>query len=244
VASNLSLQRSTLEATPARFYARGHGRGISMIDFERARTVMVDTQVATSSVTDRRLLAVLRRIPRERFVPENVRDLAYLDRDVPLGQGRVLTAPAPFARLIQLAEITPQDKVLDAGAGTGYSTAVLAALSATTIALESDAALARTARSNLDGLGIENAEVVTGEVQAASHAPFDVVVVEGVVASPPPQLLAFLREGGRLVALIETPNGPEVPHLFVRQGGALAGRSGFDPLKPVRTPATDDVFVF
>jgi protein-L-isoaspartate(D-aspartate) O-methyltransferase len=215
-----------------------------MIDYARARTTMVDNQIATSAVTDRTLLAVFRRIPRERFVPEAVRALAYVDRDVPLGAGRVLTAPAPFARLVQLAAIAPSEKVLDAGAGTGYSTAVLAALSARTVALETDTALAAEARANLGAIGVANADVVSGQVQAAKDAPFDVVVVEGAVDAPPPQYLALLREGGRLVALISTPNGPEVPHLFVRQGGALTGKSGFDPLKPARTPAADDVFVF
>jgi protein-L-isoaspartate(D-aspartate) O-methyltransferase len=215
-----------------------------MIDFARARQTMVDNQVTTSSVTDRRLLAVLRRIPREQFVPESARDLAYIDRDIPLGQGRVLSAPAPFARLIQLADITPADKVLDAGAATGYSTAVLAALSDKTVALETDAKLAQQSRANLAAAGLPGVTVVTGQLQAASEAPFDVIVVEGVVESPPPQLLNLLREGGRLVALIATTNGPEVPHLFVKQGGTLAGKSGFDPLKPARTSATDDVFVF
>ena len=215
-----------------------------MIDYAHARTVMVDNQITTSSVTDRRLLATLRRIPRERFVPEAVRDLAYVDRDVPLGAGRVLTAPAPFAQLVQLAAITPTDKVLDAGAGTGYSSAVLASLSAKTVALETDASLAGDAKANLDAVGLNRVKVVYGQVMAASHAPFDVVVVEGIVESPPPQFLALLREGGRLVALIGGDNAPEVPHLFVKQGGTLAGKSGFDPLKPARTPATDDVFVF
>ena len=215
-----------------------------MIDYTLARNTMVDNQVTTSAVTDRKLLAVLRRTPRERFVPEAVRELAYVDRDIPLGSGRVLTAPAPFARLVQLAALVETDKVLDAGAGTGYSTAVLAALSAKTVALETDTRLAREAQANLGALGIANIGIVSGQLQAAAEAPFDVVVVEGVVETPPPQFLALLREGGRLVALIASENAPEVPHLFVKQGGTLAGKSGFDPLKPARRAATDDVFVF
>ena len=121
---------------------------------------------------------------------------------------------------------------------------MLASLSAKTVALETDATLARKAEANLAALGIANIAIVSGQLQAAAEAPFDVVVVEGVVDAPPPQFLALLREGGRLVALIGGDNAPEVPHLFVKQGGTLAGKSGFDPLKPARTPATDDVFVF
>jgi protein-L-isoaspartate(D-aspartate) O-methyltransferase len=215
-----------------------------MIDYTHARNTMVDNQIATSSVTDRKLLGLFRAIPRERFVPLAMRDLAYVDRDIPLGGGRVLTAPAPFAKLIQLAAIAPTEKVLDAGAGSGYSTVILAALSARTVALETDAKLSREARTNFESMRIANAAVIMGQLQAASEAPYDVVVVEGTVEAPPPQYLALLREGGRLVALIAAPNGPPVPHLFVRQGGALAGKSGFDPLKSGRAPATDDVFVF
>jgi protein-L-isoaspartate(D-aspartate) O-methyltransferase len=134
--------------------------------------------------------------------------------------------------------------VLDVGAGTGYSTAVLASLSARTVALEPDAKLSQEARANFEALRIANVAVVMGQLQAAAEAPYDVVVIEGAVESPPPQFLALLREGGRLVALLASPNGPGVPHLFIKQGGTLAGKSGFDPLKAARTSVTDDVFVF
>ena len=215
-----------------------------MIDFAQARRTMVDNQVATSSITDRQLLAAMRRIPRERFVPAGVRDLAYIDRDVPLGQGRVLSAPAPFAQLVQLAAITVDDKVLDAGGGTGYSAAVLAALSKQTVALETDPALAAEARKNLAAEGVANALVVTGQLQAAAEAPFDVVVVEGVVEAPSPQLLTLLREGGRLVALIGAANAPPVAQLFIKEAGSVTPQGSFDALR--RTPAKpgDEAFVF
>jgi protein-L-isoaspartate(D-aspartate) O-methyltransferase len=215
-----------------------------MIDFAQARKTMVDNQVATSSITDRKLLAAMRRIPRERFVPAGVRDLAYIDRDVPLGQGRVLLAAAPFAQLVQLAAITVEDKVLDVGSGSGYTTAVLAALSKQTVALESDSGLAKNARESLAAEGIGNALVVTGQLQAAAEAPFDVVVVEGVVEAPSLQLLTLLREGGRLVALIGTANAPPVAQLFVKEAGSITPQGSFDALR--RTPAKpgDEAFVF
>lgn len=216
-----------------------------MIDFAHARKTMVDNQVATSSITDRPLLAAMRRIPRERFVPAALRDLAYIDREVPVAPGRVLAAPAPFARLAQLAAITPTDKVLDAGSGTGYSTAVLASLAARAVGLEIDSALAKLARENLAGEGIANVAIVTGQVQAAGEAPFDVVVVEDLVEAPPSAMLTLLREGGRLVAWIGKGGVPPVARIFFNQGGVLAGRAAFDAQQPARRPAAgDQAFIF
>ena len=215
-----------------------------MIDFAQARKTMVDNQVVTSSITDRRLLAAMRRIPRERFVPAAVRDLAYIDRDVPLGQGRVLSAPAPFAQLVQLAAITVDDKVLDVGSGSGYSTAVLAALSKQTVALETDAGLAKDARENLAAEAVGNALVVSGQLQAAAEAPFDVVVVEGVIEAPSPQLLTLLREGGRLVALIGSANAPSVAQIFIKEAGSLTGQANFDALRRTPGKPADEAFVF
>jgi protein-L-isoaspartate(D-aspartate) O-methyltransferase len=215
-----------------------------MTDFAQARRAMVDSQVAPASVTDRRLLAAMRRIPRERFVPEAQHDLAYIDRDVPLARGRVLSAPAPFARLVQLAGIGEGDKVLDAGAASGYSTAVLAALAGRVVALETDATLATSARENLAAEGIANATVVAGQVQAAAEAPFDVVVVEDVVEVAPPQLLALLGEGGRLVALVSNNGAPPTATLFTSQGRAVAGKASFGALQRPSGLREDDAFIF
>lgn len=215
-----------------------------MIDFAQARSTMVDTQVATSSVTDRRLLAALRTVPRERFVPEHLRPLAYIDRDITVAGGRVLSAPAPFARLVQLAAIEEGDKVLDAGCATGYSSAVLARLAGEVVALETDSTLAATARANLAAEGLDAIAVVEGHMQAAAEAPFDVVVVEDVVAGMPPHLLALLREGGRLVALVSANGAPPVAHLFLKQGDKVTGQAAFDTQRRSTAPRGDDAFVF
>lgn len=215
-----------------------------MTDFAQARSAMVDNQVATSSVTDRRLLSALRRVARERYVPQGQRDLTYIDRDVPLAAGRALRAPAPFARLVQLAGIGEGDKVLDAGAASGYSTAVLAALAGQVVALETDPGLAKSARENLAAEGLSNTSIVTGQLQAAAEAPFDVVVVEDVVATAPPQLLALLGEGGRLVALIGTGGGPATATLFTKEGHTIAGKASFDALQRTHGREEDSAFVF
>ena len=125
-----------------------------MTDYSAARKAMVDNQVNTSSVTDGRLLAVLSRIPREIFVPADRQALAYSDAQHVLGDGRFLPAPATFARLIQLAEITPEDRILDYWPGSGYSAAVLAALGRDVVVVEPVPTLAETCRSRLGDLGI------------------------------------------------------------------------------------------
>src|SRR5690606_1584450 len=122
-----------------------------MTDFAQARKAMVDHQLRTRDITDRRLLAAMGKVTREAFVPEARRSLAYVDRPQQLVEepgGRALRAPTPFARLVQLAGVGANDRVLDIGCGSGYSTAVLAELAAAVVGVEATAALAETARTN------------------------------------------------------------------------------------------------
>lgn len=217
-----------------------------MADFATARLRMVDNQLRTSTVTDHRLLAAMGEIRRETFLPADREALAYADVAHPLGGGRFLAAPAPFARLVQLAEIVHTDRVLDVGSGTGYSTAVLARLANEVDGLEPDRELAEKARTNLAEAGIANARIVVGPFDGAglAHDHFDVIVIEGALASEPTSLFPLLRDGGRLVALIAV-NGPAVAQVFVRSGDEVAGRSEFNATLPPLTPAARvETFVF
>ncbi len=220
-----------------------------MIDFEFARRLMVDNQLRTSNVTDRRVLAAMGQVPRERFLPAPLQALAYIDEDLPLASSsgqRFLSAPAPFAKLLQLVGIDHADRVLDLGCGAGYSTAVLAYLSAHVTGVENDPALAAAARDTLAAMGINNATIVEGAPDAAPRGsgPFDVIVVEGAVADVPQHHFAALRDGGRLVAVISNgTNG--VAHLFVKSGGEVAGRAEFNANLPrLATPRPAEEFVF
>jgi len=181
-----------------------------MEDFASARTKMVDSQLRTQDVTDYAVLDAMGDVPRERFVPAARRALAYIDQDILLsGSGetaRYLMEPASFARLAQLAAIQPTDIVLDVGCGSGYSTAVLARLAGSVVALESDPALAAQATETLSDIGVDNAAVVSGPL-AEGHAgegPYDVIVLEGSVEEVPEGLLQQLKEGGRLVGVVGT----------------------------------------
>lgn len=218
-----------------------------MVDFDRARQVMVDGQLRAGGVTDERLLAQMSRLPRELFVPEQRRSLAYLDDLHWLGEPgsrRFMPAPATLAKLLKLAEVAADDTVLDLGAGTGYATAILAGLAATVIGLEQDAALAASASANLAALGIDNASVVTGTVDQFGPARFDVIIAQGMLDSIPAAFFDVLKDGGRIVALVRT--GPVgLATVFTKSGGHVAARREFNAsLPPLFGVLRDEEFIF
>jgi protein-L-isoaspartate(D-aspartate) O-methyltransferase len=218
----------------------------SMIDFAHARRVMVDNQLRTSGVTDRRLLAAMGEVPREKFVPAARQSLAYIDGVHPLSANRQLGAPAPFAKLVQLAEIDHTDRVLDVGCGNGYSAAVLAHLGESVVAVDTDTSLVQHASATLAEIGLGNVTVVAGELSkaGAEHGPYDVIVVEGTVDAVPEALFAQLKPTGRLVALIAAPGQVPVANLFVKSDRGLASSVAFDARLPQLQPAADPGFVF
>jgi protein-L-isoaspartate(D-aspartate) O-methyltransferase len=206
------------------------GQDCLMDDHAIARARMIESQVRTEDVTDRAILKAMGAVPRERFVPATERALAYLDRDVPLGGGRFLMEPAPFARLVQLAEPAPTDRALVVGCGRGYSAAVLSAIVASVVALETDAALAEAARETLATAGAANVTVVRGgslEAGWAADAPYDLIVVEGSVEFVPQSLLDQLADHGRLVAVVGRGRTGAAT-LFARSGEDSSERFGFD----------------
>jgi protein-L-isoaspartate(D-aspartate) O-methyltransferase len=212
-----------------------------MEDFTLARQRMVDNQLRTSNITDRRILGAMNEVARETFVPPSRRSLAYADMTQPLGHGRSLAEPAPFAKLVQLAGIGATDTVLDVGAGTGYGTAVLARLGAQVTALEAVPELAAEARANLASL--PNADVVEGPLGEAVGGPYDVIVIEGAVDEAPSAFFAALKDGGRLVALVRG-SGPAVAHLYVRSGSDVTTRAEFNTTLPPLPAPPRDAFVF
>ena len=207
-----------------------------MPDFAAARRMMVDGQVRTSDVTDPRIIAAMLELPRQQFVPQRHAALAYVDRDVPLGDApgaRRLLKPMVLAKLIQAADIGPQDRVLDVACGSGYSSAVLARLAGAVVALEEDAALALKARENLAAVGATNVEVVTGALPDGwqAGAPYGVILLNGAAERVPERLLRQLGEGGRLVGVVgRAPASRAV--LYLSTGGQASGMPVFDAAAP------------
>jgi protein-L-isoaspartate(D-aspartate) O-methyltransferase len=189
------------------------------VAYETARNLMVDSQVRPNKVTDPRIIAAMRALPRERFVPPNLAPLAYSDSDVPLGRGRAMVEPMTIARLVQLAAVRDGDRVLVVGAGSGYGAALLAACGGRVTALEDDPDLLALARVAL--AGIAGIALVTGGLGEgwAAGAPYDVVFIEGAVEDIPPALPAQMR-------------GPAARLVAVRAAGGRVGQAVLGELSP------------
>lgn len=223
-----------------------------MIDAALQRKNMVESQVRPNDISDRRIIRAMLQLPREMFLPARVRAIAYMDEDVPLADDggsqppRALMSPRAFAKLIQLAEISDGDIVLDVGAATGYSAAVLSRLCETVVALESNADMAEQATAVLENQGIDNVVVVTGDLAAgyADEGPFDAIVVEGRIPQVPDGLLDQLKDGGRLVAVIEE-DGVTRGAIWRRLGATFDKRTAFEAGAPA-LPGFDQpaTFVF
>lgn len=203
-----------------------------MIDFAEMRRAMVDAQVRANDVTDLKIVAAMLDTPRERFVPAALRNFAYIDDDLLVKDGtpgRYLMEPMVLAKLIQAAEIGEGELVLDVGAATGYSTAVLAKLAGQVVALEEDAELAALGTAALNELGIPNAAYVTGPMTAGwtREAPYDVILIGGSVDEVPAALLAQLKPGGRLLAVVGRGRAGRAT-VFTHTPGGVSPRIVFD----------------
>jgi protein-L-isoaspartate(D-aspartate) O-methyltransferase len=211
-----------------------------MFDFAAARRMMVDGQVRTSDVTDPRIIAGMLELPRERFVPEDKPELAYLDLDVPVTRvtggepGRRLLKPMVLAKMVQAAAIKPGDHVLDVGCATGYSSALLARLAGSVVALEQDPALVAFARAALAAVGAGNVTVVAGTLTQGweAAAPYDVILVNGAIEITPNALCRQLKDGGRMVAVVgRAPTGRATVYRAI--GGDISAWPVFDAVAPL-----------
>ncbi|HKH28227.1 MAG TPA: protein-L-isoaspartate O-methyltransferase, partial [Sphingomicrobium sp.] len=162
-------------------------------DYAAARQAMVDSQLRPEGVSDPAVIAAMSLVPREQFVPDEQKPLAYIDRAVPLGEGRALPAPAVLGLLLTALAPVRGESALVVGAGTGYSAAVLKEMGVDTDAVESSAALAGVGRQN----GIEIVEGAAAQ-GLRKGAPYDIVLIDGAVEFIPDALVQQLRDRGRL----------------------------------------------
>lgn len=171
-------------------------------NFETMRRAMVESQLRTTGVSDPRVVSAMAAVPRERFVPADRRALAYMDRPIALGQGRELNLPEATGRLLTHAGLRREDRVLLIGAATGYGAALLAEMVGSVVALEENAGLAATARANLAGLAV--VELVEGPLALGwpAGAPYDLILVDGLIEQVPEALIGQLTDQGRLACAL------------------------------------------
>ena len=214
---------------------------LTTAEVERARVDMVERQLRRRGAFDERVLGAMERVPRERFVPEHLRHLAYEDGALPIGNGQTISQPFIVATICQLLALSENDRVLDVGTGSGYQAAVLAELAAEVVTIERVPELAEVAGAALVDAGYGDVEVRVGDgsVGVPDRAPFDAIAVAAAAPAIPPALYEQLVEGGRLVvprggrwgqqlvAVQRTEAGPlersSVPCRFV----PLVGAEGF-----------------
>ena len=204
------------------------------MDFAAARQNMVDCQILPNRVDDQRIVDALLKIPREKFVPDNLTGIAYVDEIVPLGGQRYVMEAMVVARLLQAAALNAEDVALSIGCGTGYATAVLAQIVDTVVAVEPDKGLAQKANQNLAAIGLDNVAVVEGKLEDGNidQGPYNVIFFDGAVQTVPDAICDQLAEGGRLVAIVA---GERVgtAYLYSRFGGVISKREVFDAGTPL-----------
>lgn len=176
-------------------------------DFDSARVSMVERQIIERGITDSRVIAAMKKVPRHLFVPENLRHYAYSDGPVPIGYGQTISQPYVVALMTEELRVNPTDKVLEVGTGSGYQAAVLAEIGCQVYTIEILEPLARSAEQRLKELGYTNVKVKVGDGYLGwpEYAPFDRVIVTCAPKEIPQPLIDQLADGGIMVI----PVGPE-----------------------------------
>ena len=203
---------------------------------------MVDEQLRGRDIADERVLAAMERVPRELFVPPELRDRAYKDAALPIGSGQTISQPYMVARIVEELGLDGDEKVLDVGTGSGYQAAVLAQLGEQVHSIERIPELAEQARRNFEAAGVDNVAVHVGDGSRGlpQEAPFDAIAVAAAAPEFPQALYEQLKTGGRLVVpvgrrhgqrlevIVRSPEGPAVLRSVPCRFVPLVGEEGFD----------------
>ncbi len=205
-----------------------------MNDFAARRVMMVDTQVRPSDVTKFPIIAAMLAVPREVFVPANLRDAAYVGDNIDLGAGRVVMDARVLAKLLDALDILQSEMVLDIGCGLGYSSAVIARLAEAVVAVEDDEAMSAEAQARLLTEAVDNVAVIAGPLSKGcpKHGPYDAVIIQGGVEVVPPEILAQIKDGGRIGAVFMA--GPlGIAKIGYKSGTEVTWRFAFNATLPV-----------
>ena len=189
-------------------------------EFTDLRRRMVESQLRARGIADQRVLYAMAQVPRHEFAPERYRDQAYEDHPLPIGEGQTISQPYIVARMLETLALSPTDKVLEVGTGSGYLTALLAELAAQVVSVERHAALADAARDLLARMGYKNVKVIVadGTQGFAAAAPYDAIIVSAAAAEIPRALLEQLAEGGRMIIPVGTVDSQQLQFIRMVNG--------------------------
>ncbi|MBM10024.1 MAG: protein-L-isoaspartate O-methyltransferase [Magnetovibrio sp.] len=204
--------------------------GIKFMDYVAARQNMVDCQVLPNRVTNLKVVEGMLSLPREKFVPLELMDVAYLDGSLPLGSGRYLMKPMIMARLLDTIEPDNQEVAMVVGCASGYLTALLASMVSSVVAVEVDKTFNLRVGETFKELGIDNVLLVKGSLNGGfnKQSPYDVIVFDGAVAVIPDSIIEQLADGGRLIAIVIGEDGVGRVTLVTRHGEVISSRNIFE----------------
>ena len=203
--------------------------------FNKARKIMLESQIRPNKVIDEMVLSAFASIPREIFVHKSMQDIAYLDEDLPLSNGRYLMEPMVLARLIQSLQLSASDNVMIIGVGTGYSVAIISQIVTSVIGIESRATLIQKAENNLTELDITNAVLFKERLQDgfSKEAPYNAILIDGGISYIPESILDQLSNNGKLVSIyrpnIETAGEASI---WMRSGTKFSRKCLFNAQVP------------
>ncbi|HSC96212.1 MAG TPA: protein-L-isoaspartate O-methyltransferase [Burkholderiales bacterium] len=217
------------------------------LDVERARFNMVEQQIRPWEVLDQRVLDLLLRVRREEYVPPQYRALAFADMEIPLGHGETMLTPKIEARMLQELALTPQDRILEVGTGSGYMTALLASMGSHVYSVDIIPEFTQTGGAKLHAHGLANVTLETGDAARGwdRHAPYDAVLVTGSLPVLPDAFPRCLRPGGRLIVVVGEPPVMEARLITCVGAGAYSTTGLFETcIAPLRNALQPERFVF
>jgi len=221
------------------------------MNYQLARQNMVDNQIRTNHVTNNNIISAMTVLPRERFVPESLTEIAYVDTAIQVANGRHIVAPMVLARLIQEANVSSDDLVQVIGCGTGYAAAILSNMSKAVVLVEDQPEVCDKAEALFIELGIDNVLVFKTDLVngCKKQAPFNIIIICGAVEEIPINLVNQLLEGGRIITMILASEGVSYPTtkatILTKYNGKLVEKEVFEVNTPkIKSFNKDKVFKF